>query len=81
MEECPIAYYSNTATYECDDALSSKLVFFPILITCVVVLIIVLISKCITPPTSIPTALTAIYSPLELAIWIYVIALLGAEHK
>ena len=80
MAECPISYYSNVVTSECESGLSSKIVFFPILITAIVVTFIVIISKCISKSTALITALVAFYSYLELAIWIYVIVLLGAEY-
>lgn len=81
VEECPVSYYSNVVTYECEDGLTSRIVFFPVLITGLVVLAIVLISKCISPATSIPTALTSLLAPLELAIWIFMLVLLSEEIK
>lgn len=81
MEECPFPYYSNTATYKCEDGLSTKITFFPILISGVVITLIVLISKCISKQTAAITSLVALFSYLELAVWIYVLSLLGLEYK
>lgn len=81
VEECPLTFYSNVNTYTCEDGLTSKIVFFPILITAFIVLIIVIVSKCFAPSTSIPTAYAALLSPLELAIWIYVLVLLSDRIK
>ena len=81
VQECPLAYYSNVLTYECEDALTTRITFFPILIITFIVTVIVLVSKCFTPSTALPTSLTALYSPLELAIWIYILTLMYRAIK
>lgn len=81
VKECPLAFYSNVQTYECEDGLTSRITFFPVLILVCVLTVIVIISKCFAPETSLPTALVALYSPFELIIWIYVLSLMWREFK
>lgn len=64
VKECPLTYYSNVVTYQCEDGLSSKIVFFPVLITAIVVIFLMLLSKCFARETSFTTAVAALLSPL-----------------
>lgn len=76
MESCPVSYYSNQIDYTCESGLSSKIVFFPVLITYCVFLFLLVVVKLFASSTSLPTALTAFSGWLELAIWCYLLALL-----
>lgn len=49
-------------TYECEDGLSTKIVFFPILILSIIVFVFVFVVKFIQPDTSLPTSLVSILS-------------------
>lgn len=80
MQSCPVSYYSNQLDYTCESGLSSKIVFFPVLITYLVFVGLVLLIKLFTPSTSIPTTITALSSWLELVIWIYLLSLLFASY-
>jgi hypothetical protein len=60
VQSCPLAYYSNELSYTCESGLSSKIVFFPVLISYVVVIVILIIIKIFSKQTSFPTALAAL---------------------
>lgn len=64
VKECPLTYYSNVVTYECQDGLSTRIVFFPVLITAVVIIFFLLVIKVFTRSTSFITAVSAFMSPL-----------------
>lgn len=81
MKECPFAYYSNQLNYECEDALSQRIVFFPVLITMGVIIVVVLVGKIFATETAFVTATTALITPLELAVWIYLFVLLLSQIK
>jgi hypothetical protein len=63
-------------TYSCESGLSSKIVFFPVLITYVVIIAVMAIVKCFTRQTSLITVLSALSGWLELAIWAFLLSLL-----
>lgn len=81
VESCPIAFYSNVQTYTCDNGLNGKIVFFPILITYFVLFFVVVAIFLLSRHTSIPTVITALSGFLEIAIWIFLLSLLGAQVK
>lgn len=70
-----MSYFSNQVDYTCESGLSSKIVFFPVLITYIVILFLLIVVKLFAHSTSLPTSLTAFSGWLELVIWIYLLAL------
>ena len=80
VQTCPLSYYSNALTYTCESGLSSKIVFFPVLITFAVIIAILILIKSFSCTTSLPTALTAFSGWFELAIWAYLFSLLFATY-
>jgi hypothetical protein len=80
VSSCPLSYYSNQITYTCESGLSSKIVFFPVLITYLVVICLLIVIKICARTTSIPTVLTAFSGLLELVIWCYLLSLIFASY-
>lgn len=60
VETCPLSYYSNIMTYTCESGLSSKIVFFPVLITYLVVIAVILAFKIFVRVTSFQTTVVAL---------------------
>ncbi len=59
VQTCPLSYYSNELTYTCESGLSSKIVYFPILITYMVIIGLLVVIRLIATHTSLPTSIAA----------------------
>jgi hypothetical protein len=81
VASCPLSYYSNELTFTCESGLSAKIVFFPVLITYLVLLfLLATIKLCCARSTSLPTVLAAFSGWLELVIWCYLLSLIFAAY-
>lgn len=49
-------------SYECEDGLSTKIVFFPLLILTVIISAFVIVAKLLTLQTSLPPSLVSLLS-------------------
>lgn len=77
VQSCPVSYYSNIMSYTCESGLSSKIVFFPVLITYVIIIGVAIIFKVYNHSTSFPTVVASLSGWMEIIISAYLLSLLS----
>lgn len=73
--------YTDRTTNKCLDSLSSRIVFFPLLIICAVLAALVLVSKCFAKNTAITTSLVACFAVPEVCVFIYFTVQLSQDQE
>lgn len=81
VASCPLGMYTDRSTNKCLDSLSSRIVFFPLLIICVVLAALVFVSKCFARNTAIPTALVACFALPEVCSYAYYTVELSQDQE
>jgi hypothetical protein len=81
MDACPTNGYYVIGN-ECIQCINDcKIVYFPVLITAVVVIVVVGVSKLIVNKTAFVTAVASLLTPLELIIWVYILYQLFSPQR
>lgn len=73
--------YTDRTSNKCLDSLSNRIVFFPLLIICVVLAGLILVSKCFARNTALVTALVACFALPELCMFIYYTIQLSLDQE